>query len=165
MTRRYLIDTNIFIELKNTYYDFAVCPGFWDWVKWAHGRGIAFSTRGVKGELVDQGDELTEWAQAMPPKFFLGMPENFNACRNRLRTWAQSGPYRDDIVADYMSSVDAGLVIMGISHGFTVVTHEKSRKASQTNIKMPDACRGTNVDVMMGMEMLKQEKVSFHRRA
>ena len=30
---KYLLDTNIFIEPKNSYYDFSICPGFWDWLK------------------------------------------------------------------------------------------------------------------------------------
>ncbi len=164
MTRRYLIDTNIFIELKNSYYDFAVCPGFWDWVKWAHAKGKAYSTRGVMGELVAQGDELSDWVHDMPKSFFLGLPQDFNVCKNQLLAWAKRGPYRNDVVADYISGVDAGLVIMGISTGYTVVTHEKSSPFSKTNIKMPDACRGTHVDVMMGMEMLRKEKASFHHR-
>ena len=35
----YLIDSNIFIELKNGYYNFALCPGFWHWLEVAYERG------------------------------------------------------------------------------------------------------------------------------
>ena len=29
----YLLDTNIFIQAKNEYYGFDLCPGFWDWLE------------------------------------------------------------------------------------------------------------------------------------
>ncbi len=33
----HLLDANTFIEAKNTYYSFAVAPGFWGWLLAAHG--------------------------------------------------------------------------------------------------------------------------------
>ncbi|MBF0147506.1 MAG: DUF4411 family protein [Magnetococcales bacterium] len=28
----YLLDSNVFIEAKNRYYAFDICPGFWEWM-------------------------------------------------------------------------------------------------------------------------------------
>ena len=28
----YLLDANIFIQAKNLYYNFDICPAFWDWL-------------------------------------------------------------------------------------------------------------------------------------
>ncbi len=28
----YLFDANVFIEAKNRYYAFDICPGFWEWM-------------------------------------------------------------------------------------------------------------------------------------
>lgn len=28
----YLLDSNVLIEAKQRYYDFGVCPGFWEWL-------------------------------------------------------------------------------------------------------------------------------------
>jgi hypothetical protein len=28
----YLLDANVFIEAKNRYYGFEICPGFWEWL-------------------------------------------------------------------------------------------------------------------------------------
>ncbi|MGL5096417.1 MAG: DUF4411 family protein, partial [Planctomycetia bacterium] len=28
--RLYLLDSNVFITAKNSYYAFSICPGFWD---------------------------------------------------------------------------------------------------------------------------------------
>ena len=29
----YLLDANVFIEAKNHYYRFEVCPAFWEWIE------------------------------------------------------------------------------------------------------------------------------------
>ncbi len=46
---RYLLDANVFIEAKNLYYAFDICPGFWTWMDsvvggrvWA--RSLAYAT-------------------------------------------------------------------------------------------------------------------------
>ena len=39
----YLLDTNVFIEAKNRYYSFEVCPGFWDWIVAENAAGHVFS--------------------------------------------------------------------------------------------------------------------------
>lgn len=28
----FLLDANVFIEAKNRYYGFDICPGFWRWL-------------------------------------------------------------------------------------------------------------------------------------
>ena len=33
---KYLLDSNVFIEAKNRYYAFDICPGFWEgWTAFA----------------------------------------------------------------------------------------------------------------------------------
>lgn len=56
----YLMDANIFIEAKNSYYAFDLCPGFWDWLR--HCDDVK-SVSMVKTELLKGNDELTEWVK------------------------------------------------------------------------------------------------------
>lgn len=56
----YVLDSNVFIEAKNRYYAFDICPGFWDWLHAAHESGQVFSIEAVKQELTSRDDELTE---------------------------------------------------------------------------------------------------------
>jgi hypothetical protein len=60
----YLLDANVFIEAKNRYYGFELCPGFWDWLEVAHDGDVVVSIEKVRDELDDGADELTAWAQA-----------------------------------------------------------------------------------------------------
>ena len=44
----YVLDANIFIEAKQRYYAFDVCPGFWEALVWHHGNGPIISVDRVK---------------------------------------------------------------------------------------------------------------------
>jgi Domain of unknown function (DUF4411) len=48
----YLLDTNVLIAAKNTYYGFDFCAAFWDWLDVAHQAGTVFSIERVYDELV-----------------------------------------------------------------------------------------------------------------
>lgn len=60
----YLLDANIFIQAKNLYYGFDVCPGFWDWLDDAHADGRVTSIDRIGDELTGAGDELATWARS-----------------------------------------------------------------------------------------------------
>lgn len=64
----YLLDTNVFLEAKNTHYGFDFCPGFWTWLQEAHLKGVVFSIEKVRDELVD--DDAANWADGCPDTFF-----------------------------------------------------------------------------------------------
>ena len=67
----YLLDANVFIQAKNLYYPFDVCPGFWDWLIAQNAAGNLFSIEKVGDELGAGSDELTVWAMKQGPAFFL----------------------------------------------------------------------------------------------
>src|SRR6516162_5390261 len=58
----YLLDSNVFIEAKNKYYQFSLCPGFWDWLIRENANGKIFSHDSVLSELARFGDDLSQWA-------------------------------------------------------------------------------------------------------
>lgn len=59
----WLLDTNVLVNAKRDHYGFEFCPGFWDWldIAWADGR--VASIEAVYDELVDYGDQLSDWAR------------------------------------------------------------------------------------------------------
>jgi len=59
----YLLDSNTFIQAKNEYYAFRLCPGFWDWIDRENHAGTVFSIEPVLKELRDGNDELVDWAK------------------------------------------------------------------------------------------------------
>ena len=55
---RFIVDSDVFITAKNTYYAFELCPGFWKGLIHQHQRGRNFSIDRIKNELL-AGRELT----------------------------------------------------------------------------------------------------------
>jgi glucose dehydrogenase len=156
----YLLDANVFIQGKNLYYGFDICPGFWEWLIQANAGGFVFSIDRVEGELVGLGDDLSTWAGQRGSGFFL-KPDN--AMLPSLRTvsaWASSQNYEPAAVNLFLQVADYYLVAYAQAHGHIVVTHEIS-SASTKKIKIPDACIGNSVSCMSPFEMLRRERARF----
>jgi NitT/TauT family transport system permease protein len=67
---QYVLDTNVFIQAKNDYYAFDICPGFWTALK-RHGRvGNVLSIDRVHDELEKGHDGLSTWVKGVEPGFF-----------------------------------------------------------------------------------------------
>ena len=66
----YLLDSNTFIQAKNQYYAFNVCPAYWDWLLQANQKKLVFSVSKVQEELVGGNDSLAQWAQLQSADFF-----------------------------------------------------------------------------------------------
>ncbi len=156
----YLLDTNVFIEAKNHYLDFEICPGFWDWIVQSHQRGRVFSIDPVRAELVKGTDALADWARERNKKFFLKRDDAFSAAMKQVARWAQP-LYSPEAVAKFLGGADAALVAFGLARGDTVVTHERPRPGKTTNVKIPDACAALDVAVVSAKDMLLREKASF----
>ena len=60
----FLLDSDVFIAAKNSYYAFAICPGFWASLIYHHGQGTVCSIDRVKSELL-AGRPTVLWALAM----------------------------------------------------------------------------------------------------
>jgi hypothetical protein len=67
----YLIDSDVFIQAKNLHYGFDFCPAFWTWLVNANVGSRAFSIEKVGTELLAGADDLSDWAAARGPGFFL----------------------------------------------------------------------------------------------
>ncbi len=57
----YLIDTNVFIDAKNRFYGFDICPAFWDWLVLKNKEGVLFSIEKVRDEINKEEDQLFKW--------------------------------------------------------------------------------------------------------
>ena len=53
-----MLDANPFIEAKNRYYGFDLCPGFWKALIVEQEKGRVCSIDRIFDELTGQGDEL-----------------------------------------------------------------------------------------------------------
>jgi hypothetical protein len=158
----YLLDANVFIDAKNQYYRFAVCPGFWDWLASANEKGIVLSIKQVRDELMKREDKLALWAKTHK-KLFVDTDDGktFESMR-LLTTWVMEH-YGTAAQAKFFGDADFYLVAFAHAHSHILVTHEVP--SGGVEVKIPNACNAMDVRYMNTFEMLTIEKVKFDLRS
>lgn len=61
----YLIDSDVLITAKNSYYAFGICPGFWKSLLHGHSHGHLHSIDRVRQELLrgPKDEDLVQWVR------------------------------------------------------------------------------------------------------
>ncbi len=156
----YLLDTNVFIAAKRTYYGLDFCPGFWDWLVRENAKGAVYSIANVEDELVGQGDDLSNWAAKRGPAFFRPLEPSVLAALATVTSWVNGGRYDPGAVSTFLQEADFFLVGQALATGDTLVTHEKAEN-SRHRVKIPDVCIGLGVKHMQTFTMLRKERARF----
>jgi hypothetical protein len=152
-----LLDSNVFITAKSTYYGFDLVPAFWTWMEQEANAGNIASTDLVYDELKDGGDELATWVKARKNLIF-HVASSSAVVANHVATlgaWASTTGYRQHVIADFMSGADPFLVGAAAEHGQMVVTHETPAGASRKKVKIPDACSCLGVACENTFDMMR----------
>lgn len=162
----FLLDSDVFIAAKNSYYAFAICPGFWKSLIHHHEKKRVFSIDQVRREiLAGRGDEdLVQWAKNEPPEeFFLATDsEVITNAFAEVMLWAQrSTQYTEQAKAKFATEADGWLVAYAKVHKGIVVTNEQPRPDSRSRILLPDVCAAFAMQPQNTFTMLKELRVRF----
>ena len=156
----YLLDANVFISAKNNHYGFEFCPAFWDWLDTAHAAGIVQSVDRVYDELIERGDDLSDWARARRG-FFAALTAADVRAVAEVNRWANdSTDYDPAAKAEFADAADSFLVAQAYAGGHTVVTHERISDGRK-RIKIPNACVAHGVQWNTPFHMLRVEQARF----
>ncbi|MEZ1316038.1 DUF4411 family protein [Pseudomonas fluorescens] len=158
----YLLDTNSYIQAKNTHYRMGFCPGFWDWLDSAFDAGKISSVSLVYRELIDFGDELSSWAKERPDHFLPVEDSNTQDAYEQITRFVMSLPLsRRTEKARFLDGADPWLIAKASVTGQTVVTHEVLVPATSQKIKIPNICRQFNVPYVSAFDLLDTLKARF----
>jgi len=156
----YLLDADVFIRAKNLHYGLDFCPAFWEWLILKNAAGQLFSIEKVGDEVQGVADELSGWAEARGPGFFLRPDTTVFPALAAVSDWAAGQRYEPSAVNAFLQVADYYLVAHAQAGDHTVVTHEIP-SASTRKIKIPDACIGLGIKCMTPYEMLRRERARF----
>ena len=156
----YLLDANVFIQARRLHYGMDFCPAFWDWLIAANEANNVFSIERVGDELLSGGDELADWADDRGADFFMKPDPTLLAALSTVSAWAAGQSYEPAAVSTFLQVADYYLVAHALSHGHTVVTHEKA-STSTKKIKIPEPCIGLGIKCVTPYEMLRTERARF----
>ncbi len=156
----YLLDANVFISAKNNHYGFEFCPAFWLWLDAANAAGVVCSVERVYDELIEGGDELSDWARARRA-FFLGLAADDARAVAEVNRWANdSVDYDPAAKAQFADAADSFLVAQAHAGGHTIVTHERISDGRR-RIKIPNAAVAHGVQWCTPFHMLRVEHARF----
>lgn len=143
-----VLDSNVFITAKNSYYGLDLVPAFWTWLDQQAAAGELASTDMVYDELRDGGDDLAEWVKAHRDTLFHLDCSSMAVAVHvaTLGAWAQGAGYRQHAVEDFLDCADPFLVGAAAEQDLTVVTLETPAGSKRKKVKIPDACSYLNVD-------------------
>ena len=158
-----LLDANVFITAKNTYYGFDLVPAFWTWLEREAAAGTLASTDLVYRELRAGGDDLANWIGSRRDLMFHVSSASSEVARHvaSLDSWARGEGYRDHVVEDFMSCADPFLVGVAAESRSKVVTLETPAGASRRKVKIPDACNHLGVGTENTFEMMRNLGARF----
>ncbi len=163
---KYLFDANVFIQAKNLYYAFDICPGFWDWMDHVTKVEVG-SIVPVCDELRKGGDELARWANARRTKpWFLKIDDaNTQNAMAAIAKHVASGKYRPEAQAKFLSGADPWLIAKAQAIGAKVITHEQSAPDAISRVPIPDVCKAFGVDWGPPYDVLRAMAASFTFKA
>lgn len=157
-----LLDANVFITAKNTYYGLDIVPAFWSWLEDQALVGTLASTDLIYDELKTGGDDLAEWVKERKQLIFHVRSDSATVAGyvDRIHGWARQEGYRDHAIANFMDCADPFLIAAATEWGYAVVTHEVASR-SRKKIKIPDVCRFLDVPYENTFEMMRHLGARF----
>lgn len=162
---RYLLDANVFIEAKNRYYAFDICPGFWEWMDSVCASAVDIgSIRNVRDELITGNDDLAEWAKARhDAAWFLKVDdeETQKLFASIAADIAGSG-YSTPAQSKFLGGADPWLIAKAKVLGATVVTHELPEPHAKKRVPIPNICENFGVPFANTFDTLRQFTASFN---
>ncbi len=160
---KYILDANIFMEAKNRYYAFNLCPGFWDSLLHHNSMGNLESIDRVRKELLEGKDNLATWSKKSPDLFASTDSKFVLADYGAIIQWAQSQErFNDAAKSEFASGVDAWVIAYAKANNAIVATQEVSAPKSRKDVKIPDVCNHFNIKCTNTFDMLQKLGIVFY---
>lgn len=158
----YLLDSNTYIQAKNLYYQMSFCPAYWSWLDLQYEQSDLTSISSVYEELIDFGDDLSEWAKDRKDRFidisnediqnkFVDVVDYVNNLQHKTQ------PHK----TSFLAKADPWLIAAASVTGATIVTEEIWTAPNSTKVKIPNICDHFNVQYIKTHEMLNNLNARF----
>ena len=162
-TTKRLLDANVFITAKNSYYQMDIFPAFWSWLDDQAELGVLASTDLVLDELKDGDDNLAAWAKERRQSLFYmeSSSKSVAGYVDSLGAWAGREGYQPHVIEEFMSGADPFLAGVAAEGGLIVVTLETPARGRKRKVKLPDACDYLDVKWEDTFGMLRSLEARF----
>ncbi len=156
----FVLDANVFISAKNSYYAFDLVPAFWDSLIRFSADGRVRSIDRIKKELEAGNDQLADWIKSgnMKEAFDNSGTADVVKAYERIVNWVQeSGQFTPAAKEAFATDPDGWLVAYVAAHsGRIVVTQEVFNSNIKWKVPIPNICRGLGIKYVDTFEMLRE---------
>ena len=150
---QYLLDTNTFIQAKNSFYAFDIAPSFWDKLLEKLKQGQLATIDVVSAEITQGNDDLMEWFkrwvidQADQIKILEAKKDInvFAVYREIAKKVTMNQVYDEREKARFLSGADPWLIAAAKAWGAVVITFETMPGIGTRKVKIPDVCQQMGV--------------------
>lgn len=162
----YVLDSDVFIAAKSSYYAFDICPGFWTGLLFGHKQDRVHSIDRVKAELLagQPKEDLVLWIKQQVPGAFFHSTQTKQVLEAyaEVALWVnRSSQYFDRAKAKFATEADGWLVAYSMVHSTTVVTNEQPRPESRNRVLLPDVCDHFRVPRTDTFSLFRSEEESM----
>ena len=160
---QFILDSNVLITAKNSYYAFDICPLFWKAIVDASEDGHIVSIDRVRDELLAGRDGLSQWAKTDATGMFVPSSESavLRAYADIVKWVQPNQQFTDGAKAEFARVADGWIAAYATAHSITVVTLETFDPNVKRRVKLPNVCRQFNVDYIDTFDMLRRLGVSL----
>lgn len=166
MSKKYLLDANAFIEAKNRYYGFDICPGFWASLVSLHESKRVFSIDRIQRELMLQDDEVKDWVKTQVPDTFFKKTQDQAVIKqfSKMVEWVYSqSQFMASAKSEFSEVADGWVIAYASVNGLIVVTHEEYAPDAKKKVPIPNVCIEFGVNYVNTFEMLRDLGEKFVR--
>jgi D-serine dehydratase len=166
MKKKFLVDTNFFIQAHRVSYPLDVVPSFWNKIKNLADKDKIISIDKVKNEIYQNEDDLKNWCQSNLKEDFWRDTSVVSIEYSNIANWAvkQRNRYTPNAINEFLDSenADAFLIAYALADRDTriVVTYEVSNK-KKSIIKIPDVCLEFEISYLNPITMFRELNESF----
>lgn len=151
----YLLDANVLIEAKNTYYEFGRVDQYWDWLVYQAFIGNLKIPIEIIEEINRKNDRLTDWARRHKEVLRLDEEVSIPLFRDVV-----SNGYASDLNEVEIGNLgrDPFLIAYVLSdvNNRTVVTSEVRSNSQRQNKRIPNVCDDLGVKWCTQFEFLRK---------
>ena len=165
-----VLDANVFIAAKNSYYAFDICPGFWEALSFHNENQDICSIDRTLLELRarSSNDPLVKWIETqLSSAFFVDTDvEPVIDAYRLVLDWVNNNPkWSHSAKSEFATVADSRLIAYAFSSTSVIVTNERSRPDSVRKIFIPDVCNRFDIDYMDTFDFLRELGIRFERVA
>lgn len=157
----YLLDTNTYIEAKNSYYSMDFCPAYWSWLDQQFANSVAGSIDMIGRELKDGNDELAEWVKARNGQFIANDDDATQTAFVQIIEYVMAQNFNPANRDNFLAKADPWLIAKAMSTGAIVVMHESLVNENTKKVKVPNICKQFGVQCINTFEFLRQTNAKF----